>query len=46
MKIIAHTPMLLLIAILGTLEKLKPSDNKGSRCLKWWSWGAPILFIL
>ena len=32
--------MLLQLAILGTLEKLKPSNNKGSRCLKWWSWGA------
>ena len=31
--------MLLYIAILGALEKLKPSDNKGSSSLKWWSWG-------
>ncbi len=32
-------PKILYIAILGTLEKLKPSDNKGSSKLKWWSWG-------
>ena len=38
--------MILLIAILGTLDKLKPSDIKGSRRLKWWSWGAPSVTIM
>ena len=31
--------MLLYIDVLGTLDKLKPSDIKGSSSLKWWSWG-------
>ena len=31
---------------LDTLEKLKPSDIKGSSRLKWWSWGAPSVTIM
>ena len=38
--------MLLYIDVLGTLEKIKPSDSKGSRCFKWWSWGAPSVTIM
>ena len=38
--------MLLYIDVLGTLDKLKPSDIKGSSSLKWWSWGAPFLSLL
>jgi len=34
------------LTILGALDKLKPSDIKGSRCLKWWSWGEPSLTIM
>ena len=38
--------MILLIAILGTLDNLKPSDIKGYSRLKWWSWGAPSVTIM
>jgi hypothetical protein len=39
-------PNRLRMTILGALEKLKPSDRKGFRGLKWWSWGAPFLSLL
>ena len=32
-------PNRLRMTILGTLDKLKPSNIKGSSSLKWWSWG-------
>ena len=38
--------MLLYIDVLGTLDKLKPSDIKGSSSFKWWSWGAPSVTIM
>ena len=38
--------MLLYIDVLGTLDKLKPSDIKGYSSLKWWSWGEPSVTIM